>query len=171
MSKSEWVSDDSKVCVRGRSGYCELWVCGGESQSAGSVPCACVWVYQTGCLCRGDTPAIDDSRENRGLLVQYVSISVIAIENVFFNQNVSSAISTGQVIGAVSVASAKHLVKVVSITPQTGLFSFRLFVHFIRKVAIRRSLGQRKDFIRKVAIRRSLGQRRVLSKSSKLLEN
>ena len=36
-----------------------------------------------------------------------------------------------------------------------GLFSFRLFVHFIRKVAIRRSLGQR----------------RVLSKSSKLLEN
>ncbi len=25
-----------------------------------------------------------------------------------------------------------------------GLFSFRLFVHFIRKVAIRRSLGQRK---------------------------
>ncbi len=27
---------------------------------------------------------------------------------------------------------------------KAGLFSFRLFVHFIRKVAIRRSLGQRK---------------------------
>ena len=39
--------------------------------------------------------------------MQYVSISVIAIENV------SSAISTRQVIGAISVASAKHLVKVV----------------------------------------------------------
>ena len=50
--------------------------------------------------------------------MQYVSISVIAIENVFFNQNVSSAISTRQVIGAVSVAGAKHGVKVVSITPQ-----------------------------------------------------
>ena len=53
-----------------------------------------------------------------GLLVQYASLSVIAIENVFFNQNVSSAISTGQVIGAVSVVGAKHLVKVVSIHPQ-----------------------------------------------------
>jgi crossover junction endodeoxyribonuclease RuvC len=53
-----------------------------------------------------------------GLLVQDAAISVIAIENVFFNQNVSSAISTRQVIGAVSVASAKHLVKVVSIIPQ-----------------------------------------------------
>ena len=50
--------------------------------------------------------------------MQDTFISVIAIENVFFNQNVSSAISTGQVIGAVSVASAKQLVKVVSITPQ-----------------------------------------------------
>ena len=40
--------------------------------------------------------------------MQYVSISVIAIENVFFNQNVSSAISTRQVIGAVSVVGAKH---------------------------------------------------------------
>ena len=50
--------------------------------------------------------------------MQDTFISVIAIENVFFNQNVSSAISTGQVIGAVSVAGAKHGVKVVSITPQ-----------------------------------------------------
>ena len=50
--------------------------------------------------------------------MQYVSISVIAIENVFFNQNVSSAISIGQVIGAVSVVDAKQGVKVVSISPQ-----------------------------------------------------
>ena len=50
--------------------------------------------------------------------MQYAPISVVAVENVFFNQNVSSAISTGQVIGAVSVAGAKQLVKVVSIHPQ-----------------------------------------------------
>ncbi len=49
-----------------------------------------------------------------GLLLQYASLSMIAIENVFFNQNVSSAISTRQVIGAVSVAGAKHGVKVGS---------------------------------------------------------
>ena len=36
-----------------------------------------------------------------------------------------------------------------TIDKKTGLFSFRLFVHFIRKVAIRRSLGQRKVLNRK----------------------
>ena len=67
VSKSEWVSDDSKVRIRGRSGYCELWVCGGISEQAGSVPCACVGVYQTGCICRGLTSPLEYSRENRGV--------------------------------------------------------------------------------------------------------
>ena len=80
-------------------------------------------VLDAGCIKQG--AEIADSRrllaiaeKTEGLLVQYALISVIAIENVFFNQNVSSAISTGQVIGAVSVAGAKCGVKVVSISPQ-----------------------------------------------------
>ena len=36
------------------------------------------------------------------------------------------------------------LIDEITLSRQTGLFSFRLFVHFRRKVAIRRSLGQRK---------------------------
>lgn len=80
-------------------------------------------VLDAGCIKQGAEIAdsqrlLTIAEKTEGLLVQYAPLSVVAVENVFFNQNVSSAISTGQVIGAVSVASAKHLVKVVSISPQ-----------------------------------------------------
>ena len=58
------------------------------------------------------------AEKTEALLVQYAPISVLAVENIFFNKNVTSAISTGQVIGAVSVVGARHLVKVLSINPQ-----------------------------------------------------
>lgn len=47
-----------------------------------------------------------------------LDIDAMAIERVFHNQNVSSSISTGKVIGAALTAAAQHSISVLELTPQ-----------------------------------------------------
>ena len=44
--------------------------------------------------------------------------SLVAIEKVFHNKNISSSITTGKVIGVVSLAAAQHGCEVMEFTPQ-----------------------------------------------------
>ena len=59
------------------------------------------------------------AEKTEALLVKYAPISMLAVKNIFSNQNVSrsSAIGTGEIVGAVSVVGAKHGIEVITIHP------------------------------------------------------
>ena len=51
-------------------------------------------------------------------LISENRVDVVAVERVFHNKNISSSITTGMVIGAVSVAALHHGTTVIELTPQ-----------------------------------------------------
>ena len=51
------------------------------------------------------------------MLAKY-SVDVVAVEQVFHNENISSSMTTSYIIGAVMCASAARGVRVVEVTPQ-----------------------------------------------------
>lgn len=51
------------------------------------------------------------------MLLKY-PVDVVAVEHVFHNENISSSMTTGYIIGAVMCISAARGVRVVEVTPQ-----------------------------------------------------